>query len=162
MSIKLSFNLESIALAAIGAVALGIGVHMARKAKKTMQNVTKAIDDLADKTPAEVSEEVIRMAAEKAADKAAERSIEIVRRDINTRVYNTVSSAYSEVEEEVRVKLSAAVEKEINLYDVRKSVEATVTSKLVEKLMTDFSDYIGPFMAGFVARYNKINEKENN
>lgn len=157
MDTKRLMNCGSIILAGVGTIALCVGIHMARKAKKTIANVNIAIDDLADKTPVEVSELIVKKAAEKAADRAAEEAVEIVRKDIKLKVCNTVTAAYSKVEDDVRTQLSKAVERDIDMDELKKSVMSKASSTIVSKFMNNLEDYVGPFMSGVM---NACKEKE--
>lgn len=157
MNTKQLAKYGSIALSVAGTIAIGIGVHMARKAKKTINNVNKAVDSLADKTSVDISETIIEKAAEKAANKAAEQAVEAVRKDIRLRVNTTVYAMYDDVENEVRTQLTKAVEKDIDMDELKKTVENKASSAIVEKFMGNLTEYVGSVSAGII---NAVNNKE--
>lgn len=152
----------------IGVIAICVGIDMFKKSKKAIEkskkaidNMNEAIDSLADKTPVEVSEDIIKAAAERAADKAAERAVETVRKDINTKVYHTTKSAYDDVKDEIRDKMSKKIEDVIDMDDLARSVENRATSKIVGKFMANATEYVGPIMSCIVNgdyRKEKANE----
>lgn len=150
MNTKRLLDSGSIILAGLGAIALCVGIHMTAKSKRNITKVNKAIDNLADKTPVDISEEIIKKAAEKAADKAALQAIEIVRKDINIRVYNAVSSAYEHVEEEANNRLTKAIERDIDMDILKKKVENKASSAIVDKFMTNLDSYVGPIMTHII------------
>lgn len=157
METKKLMNCGSIILAGIGAIALCVGIHMTRKAKKATEKANKAIknvefalDDIADKTPAQVSDMIIKKAAEKAADRAAEEAVEKVRSDIDLRVCNAVTLAYDNVEEKAKEKLVKAVDRKIDLRDLKQRVENEAASRIVAKFMENLSDYAGPIVKAII------------
>lgn len=159
MNTKRLLNSGSIVLAGLGVIALCVGIHMAAKSKKNIKKVNKAIDDLADKTFVDISEEIIKKAAEKAADKAALNAIEIVRKDINVKVYNVVSSAYEHVEEEANNRLSKAIERDIDIDILKKKVENKASSAIVDKFMTNLDSYVGPIMNHIITAAERKGEQ---
>lgn len=157
METKKSMNCGSIILAGIGAIALCVGIHMARKAKKAtekankaIKNVELALDDIADRTPAQVSDTIIKKAAEKAADRAAEEAVEKVRKDIGLTVSTTVNSIYDNLEEKAKEKLVKAVDRKIDLRDLKQRVENEAASRIVAKFMENLSDYAGPIVKAII------------
>lgn len=159
MNTKQLAKYGSVILSVAGTIAIGVGVHMARKAKKTINNVNKSIDDLADKTSVEISEAIIEKAAEKVAEKAASEAVETVRKDINLRVRNTVSAMYDDVEDKVHMQLTKAVEKDIDMDELKKEVEVRASSAIVSKFMDNLTDYVGPISAGIVNAINKEKQR---
>lgn len=159
MNTKGLLNSGSIVLAGLGVIALCVGIHMVAKSKKNIKRVNKAIDDLADKTSVDISEEIIKKAAEKAADKAALNAVEIVRRDINIKVYNVVSSAYEHVEEEANNRLSKAIERDIDIDILKKKVENKASSAIVDKFMTNLDSYVGPIMNHIITATERKGER---
>lgn len=151
----------SVVLGGLGAIALCVGIHMARKAKKAISNVNQTIDDLADKTSVEVSELVIKKAAEKAANRAADEAIEIVRKDINLKVCNAVTSAYENVEDDVRTQLSKAVDRDVDMEELKKSIVSKASATIVSKFMSNLEDYVGPITAGIVNACKEKGEAKN-
>lgn len=159
METKKLTNCGSIILAGIGAIALCVGIYMSRKAKKATEKANKAIknvefalDDIADKTPVQVSDMIIKKAAEKAADRAAEEAVEKVREDIGLTVSATVYREYDNLEEQVKERLDEAVNKDIDLQDLRRKVENEAASQIVAKFMDNLSDYAGPVIKAIIKR----------
>lgn len=147
MNAKQLTQIGSAAMFGIGVVALCVGLRTLKKSKKAIDNMNKAVDILADKTAVEVSEDIIKAAAEKAADKAAAKAVETVRKDINVKVHATVMSAYSEVEEDVHSRLVRAVERDIDMDELSKTVENKAASKIAGKFMENATEYVGPIMS---------------
>lgn len=159
METKKIVGYGSIILAGIGAIAFCVGACMIgtakkriKKAEKVVENTNIALDDLADKTSAEVSDTVIKKAAEKAADRAANEAVEKVRKDIDLRVCNAVTLAYDDVEEKIKEKLNKAVDKEIDLRDLKQQIENEAASRIVAKFMDNLSDYAGPIVKAIMDR----------
>lgn len=64
MNTKRLINYGSIISFGLGLISLYVGIHMSRKAKKAINNLDKAIDDLANKTSVEISDAIINKAAD--------------------------------------------------------------------------------------------------
>lgn len=157
---KLIAGLGSIVLAGAGLIALCVGVHKARKAKKVIKNVEFALDDIANKTPAQVSDMIIKKSAEKAADRAADEAVEKVRKDIDLRVCNAVTLAYDDVEEKVKEKLAKAVDRKIDLRDLKQRVENEAASRIVAKFMENLSDYAGPIVKAIMDKDDEDEDED--
>lgn len=155
---KLFRKYGPLCISVVGIAMIFVGTKATVKARKAVANVDKAIDKLADATPVDISDSIIKAAAEKAADKAAEEGVEKVRKDINSKVYNTVSSAYENVENEIRDKLSSSIERDVDMDELKKKVENKASSAIVEKFINDLSSYADPIMShimGAAARKEK-------
>lgn len=155
MNTKNLLNYGSIVLAGLGAIAVCVSIHTIKKTKKAIKNVNKAIDDLADKTPNDISNEIIEKAAEKIAEKAVSEGVEQARKDISVRVKSAIYSVYDDIENEVREKFEQAVERDIDMCELKKSVENKASSAIVSKFVENLSDYTNPIMSGIMSVVGK-------
>lgn len=151
MDTKRAFGYGSIILAGVGVFTVIAGFRMFRKANKAIETVNKAVDDLADKTPSQLSKEIVEKAAEKIADRAASEGIEKAREDISLRVRTTIYSIYDDIEQDVKERLEKAVERDIDMDELKKSVENKASSAVVSKFVENLSDYAGPIMTGIMS-----------
>lgn len=148
-------NAGSALMFGVGIAALCYGIYKTKQAKKAVKNVTGSIDRLANMTSVEVSDEIIRAAAEKAAYKAASDAVDIVRNDINTKVSASVYKVYDHVEETTEKKFIEQAEKRINIEDFSAKVEKKAATIVAEKFAKDIREYASPFMAAIMKSVEK-------
>ena len=94
-------SIISTLIGAAGLIGLGYGLAMHTKIAKVSERLDQSIDSLADNMEIDIPDELINKAVDKAVSAAAKNAVSIA-----------TNNAVAEVKHDIRVKVSAAVEKE--------------------------------------------------
>ena len=145
---------------AIAVVLLGLGlIHLKVKkvddkleenekdVKKAKGNIEKAVKDLAEVTPVEIKEDIVRRAIDKAVDAEVSRAVyktaQEVRgdmdREINSQVRSEIIAQRDKVIDNVDRKLVEEVDR-ISRDDIVNDVQRKITNMVIDRMERDLTD----------------------
>lgn len=132
-----------------GLVGIGYAMGAHSKMAKISEKLDCSIEELADKTPVDIPEEMIKRAVEKAVaaevkeavSKATDEAVMAVKRDIHKQVSDAVESEYSNIKEAVLEELVTEASK-IDAKRVRADVEKAAKEIALEKFDANLDDIL--------------------
>lgn len=135
-----------------GAAGIAYTVALHSKYAKVSDRLNTAIDDLANATEIDISDEIINQAVEKAVNaavkdsitKATNEAVAEVRTDIRRKVAEAVTKEYESVKDSVLNEITAAAAK-IDVAKVQKDVEEKAEKIALEKFEVNLSDIVKKF-----------------
>lgn len=136
----------------VGLVGVGYALGTHSKMAKISEKLDCSIEDLANKTPVDIPDNMIERAVEKAVarevkhavDKTTDRIIVDVKRDIHKQVSDAVEDEYSNMKNSVLEELTKAASK-IDVARVRSDVEKAAKEHALEKFDDNLDDIIENF-----------------
>lgn len=136
----------------VGLVGVGYALATRSKMNKISEKIDLAIEELADKTPVNISESLVERATEKAVayevkqavTKATDATIAELKRDIHKHVSDAVESEYSNIKDTVLKEVSNEVAK-IDVTRVRTDIEKSAKAAVLDKLDTSMDDILENF-----------------
>lgn len=139
---------------AIGLIGIGYALGTHSKMAKISEKLELSIDDLANKTPVDISDSLIERATEQAVarevkdavGKVTDAALKDVKRDIHKQVSDAIESEYSDIKGEVLEEVKNEVAK-IDVKRVRADVEKAAKEAVLEKLDTNMDDILENFNA---------------
>ena len=145
-------NLVGLAGAALGILGIGYALGTHSKMAKISNKLDISIDDLANKTPVDISDSMIERATEKAVTfevknavtKVTDAVLKDVKRDIHKQVSDAIESEYSSIKDSVLEEVTDEVAK-IDVKRVRADVEKAAKEAVLEKLDDNMDDILENF-----------------
>lgn len=137
---------------AIGLLGIGYAYGTHSKMAQISKNLDRSIEDLASKTPVNISDDMIERAVEKAVNyevkqavgKTTDKIIVDVKRDIHKQVSDAVEEEYSNIKDRVLEELTAEAAK-IDVKRVRADVEKAAKEAALEKFDSSLNDILDNF-----------------
>lgn len=115
--------------------------------KKAAGLIDKAVKDVADATPVEVKDDIVRRAVDRAVDRevssAVGRSVSQVRmdieREINSQVRNEIQKERDSIVDRVDKKLVEEVDR-ISREDIARDVQRKITNLMIDRMDSDLKE----------------------
>lgn len=135
--------------AALGLMGLGYGIGMRSKLAKVSEKLDCSIDELANKAPIDIPNDMIERAVEKAvAEKAKESvgkatdvAVAAVKRDMHKQISDAVEEEYNTVKEQVLENLVEEASK-IDVKRVRADIEKAAKEAAMKKFDDNLDDIL--------------------
>lgn len=145
-------NWKNLLIGAVGLIGLGYGIAMHTKMGKICERLDRSIDDLANTTEIDISEDLVDRAVEKAAqieakkavEKAAQDAMTELKKDIRIAVENAVDKEYASIKDTVLKKATEEAAK-IDSTRVRRDVEKAAYDTAMSKFNANLDDILGKF-----------------
>ena len=149
-------NLVGLLGITVGLVGVGYALGTHTKMARISEKLDCAIEDLADKTPVDIPNNMIERAVEKAValevkqavSKATDQVMVDIKRDIHKQISDAVESEYSSVKDAVLEELVTEASK-IDAKRVRADVEKAAKAHALEKFDDELDDIAEEFKEKF-------------
>lgn len=145
-------DMISILFGAVGLIGIGYAIGTHSKMARVSDKLNKSIDDIANGTEVDISEEIINRAVDKAVDSEAKRAVEQVtketiinfKNDIHSQVHSAVVAEYDRIKDSVLSEISAEAAK-IDISRVRRDVERMAKEAALKKFDDNLDDILEKF-----------------
>lgn len=152
-------GIVGLAGATLGLIGIGYGIGMHSKLAKIGEKLDCSIDELANKTPIDIPNDMIERAVEKAvAEKAKESvgkatdvAVAAVKRDIHKQISDAVEEEYDNLKETVLEELVTEAAK-IDVKRVRSDIEKAAKERAMEK----FDDNLDDILEGHTREFENV------
>lgn len=136
----------------VGLIGVGYAIGTHSKMAKIGENLDRSIEDLASKTPVDISEDMIRSATEKAVayevkqvvKKVTDTVVADVKKDIHRQVRDAVDSEYSTIKDGVLESITEEAAK-IDARRVRSDVERAAKERALKKFDDNLDDILDDY-----------------
>ena len=137
---------------AVGMIGVGYALGARSKMAKISEKIDMSIDDIANKTPVDISDSLIERATEKAVvyevkqavSKATDATIADMKRDIHKQVSDAVNTEYSSIKTSVLNEITNEAAK-IDVNRVRADIEKAAKEAVMDKLDTNMDQILENF-----------------
>lgn len=145
-------NWESVIIGAVGLVGIGYAIGTRSKMAKVSERLDRSIDELANNTKIDISQELINKAVEKAATAEAKKAVEKatadalaeLKKDIHSTVSVAVDEEYQNIKDTVLKKVTDEAAK-IDTARVRRDVEKAAHAAAMEKFNVNLDSILEKF-----------------
>lgn len=145
-------NWKTIIIGGLGILGIGYGIAMHTKLAKVSERLDKSIEDLADRTDIDISEELIDAAVEravaveakKAVEKATTEALAELKKDIHATVSVAVDKEYEGIRDTVLKKATEEAAK-VDTARVRRDVERAAHAAAMSKFDDNLDDILAKF-----------------
>ena len=137
---------------AVGMIGVGYALGARSKMTKISEKIDMSIDDIANKTPVDISDSLIERATEKAVayevkqavSKATDATIADMKRDIHKQVSDAINTEYSSIKTSVLNEITNEAAK-IDVNRVRADIEKAAKEAVMDKLDTNMDQILENF-----------------
>lgn len=156
MKIRISTIISIVSSAAF----LILAASEAKKSAELSKKLDMSIDDLARKTPADISESMFNAAVQRSVDREVRsqvaNAVTLIKKETSDEMKSTIKADVHSAYEETRGKVNDRVDAEINRIDfdeMKKDIRRKIESKMFDKLLNISG--IGNFLNGGGMRYDR-------
>ena len=160
MKIRISTIISIVSSAAC----LVLAASEAKKSAELSKKLDMSIDDLARKTPTDISESMFNAAVQRSVDREVRsqvaNAVSLIKKETSDEMKQTIKADVHSAYEETRGKVNDRVDAEINRIDfdeMKKDIRRKIESKMFDKLLNISG--IGNLFSGGGVRYDRYGNR---